>query len=475
MTIIETTQSICPECKKNIPAQIVEFEKKIYMKKHCPDHGDFSDLYWGDASTYRDQMALVDSDSQQSTKKTPCPSECGLCENHKSSTVLANIDITTRCNFSCPTCFADAFNANASQFDLSIEEISHRMDVLKAVKPPCHSIQFSGGEPTLHPEFFQIVRLAREKGFVQLQVATNGKRLADDKAFARQLAASDFDTVYLQFDGVTPKPYEHLRGFNALPIKLRAIENIRDAGPRPNIVLVPTIVNGVNDHQIGEIIQFALKNSDVVRGVNFQPVSIVGRIDQNQLRQQRITIPDIILRISSQFMKEIQFQDFFSVYSAREALTVFDKIEPRGFPVLNTHPLCGYWTFLLKTNWRVIPISQVIHVHRLFNYFKRIKSRSKFEMICGVVLNLHTFFYWNRPVETWQLFLKLLRLWMTRSMVSASSLFNNKDILFIGMMHFMDPYNLDMRRLERCCVHYAIENDRIVPFCSYNLFYRQSS
>lgn len=477
MDVLRHTVSICPVCLKRIPADIIEDRGKLYMVKQCPSHGRFRDLYWGDAESY-DRFMAYSNDAMPPTRDHQaafsCPEKCGLCNRHKSSTVFANIDITDRCNQHCPVCFADSAGGTGEK-DPPLDEIARRMDALRQSDPPCDVLQLSGGEPTIRNDLFDILKMAREKGFVQLQIATNGKKLAEDFTFARKMAESDVDTIYMQFDGTTPEPYHRLRGFNGLPQKIKAIENVRRAGPRPNVVLVPTLVKGVNDHQLGDMVRFALDHIDVVRGINFQPVAFTGRISEKRRLAARITIPDVIFSLCSQMADIIHPDDFLPIPAVRPVLDFFDRTNPGRYPRMNTHPLCGAWTFLIGKGSNAVPLSKLFRIPALIREIGEWDPGKKGHMAVTALCRLPRIIRWNRT-KNMLLFLHLIKeAVFRRSMDAVSGLFNNDRILFLGMMHFQDPYNLDLARLERCCVHYSTGENRIVPFCAHNIFFRKST
>jgi uncharacterized radical SAM superfamily Fe-S cluster-containing enzyme len=259
--------------------------------KDCPQHGHFEDVYWADIKTYKrfEEYSKIGKGISNPRTKTEkqCPYDCGLCPNHKSHTVLSIIDVTNACNLQCSICFAHAGKIGYL-YTPTLEQISETMDNLRANMPvPPPAIQLSGGEPTIRPDFIEIVKMAKDKGFRHIEVNTNGIKIADEKngvEYVRQLKAAGADTFYISFDGVTPEPYvgrapNHLdeKGKQdyakwLFDIKLKAIQNCREAGVH-SVVLVPTIVKGMNDDQLGDIINFAIKNIDVIRCVNFQPVS----------------------------------------------------------------------------------------------------------------------------------------------------------------------------------------------------------
>ena len=216
-------KSMCPECKKIIPAKVFEENGDVMMEKTCPEHGAFKDRYWSDAQYFLwAEKYAYDGDgitNPRTEYKTECPGNCGLCNEHKSHTVLANLDLTNRCNLKCPVCFANA-NAAGYVYEPSYEQVVKMMENLRANRPvPTAAIQFSGGEPTIYPRFFDVVRKARELGFAQVQVATNGIKIANDPEFANKMKEAGVQTVYLQFDGLREQNYIDARGKPLLKTK----------------------------------------------------------------------------------------------------------------------------------------------------------------------------------------------------------------------------------------------------------------
>ncbi|HID94261.1 MAG TPA: radical SAM protein [bacterium (Candidatus Stahlbacteria)] len=198
------TASLCPVCKKIIPATIFEKEGKVMIKKECKEHGVFEDVYWGNVNLYlRAEKWMVNGEGVKNPKYpivNGCPFDCGLCDLHKTPTLLANIDITNRCNLQCPICFANA-NTAGYVYELSYKQVVAMLRLLRENEPKPYAVQFSGGEPTIHPEFLKMVSIARKMGFSQVQVATNGIKLAE-KGYAQKLLDAGLHTVYLQSDGI---------------------------------------------------------------------------------------------------------------------------------------------------------------------------------------------------------------------------------------------------------------------------------
>ena len=257
-------------------------------------------------------MTAKEWSNPRTEKKNGCPNDCGICPEHKSHTALAIIDVTNRCNLTCPVCFANAAAAGYV-YEPTKEQITGMLENLRANKPvPATALQFSGGEPTIRKDLFDFVRKAKELGFSHVEINTNGLRISQSVDYCRQLKEAGVSTIYLQFDGLTPDVYKFIRGVDLLDIKMKAIENLRQAGI-DSIVLVVTLVKGVNDNQLGDIINFAAKNFDVVRCINVQPVSLCGRLPQEEREKMRITIPDFMKAVEEQTNGAIKVSDFYPV------------------------------------------------------------------------------------------------------------------------------------------------------------------
>ncbi|MGB8218068.1 MAG: radical SAM protein [Candidatus Methanoperedens sp.] len=478
---MKSTKSLCPECSAVIDATIVEENGKILLKKTCSKHGYFEDIYWSSPKQYkRFEKFSHDGDGISNPIGTDgnCPHSCGICTSHKTSTILANIDVTNRCNQACPVCFANA-QASGYLYEPSISQIRAMMQMLRDEKPvPCPAVQFAGGEPTMREDIVQIVGMAKEFGFTQVQMATNGVKLAKSLSFCKDLADAGLHTVYLQFDGVTEKPYIVNRGYNALPLKLKAIENCREGG-LTSISLVPTLAKGVNDHQVGDIIRFAVKNMDAVKGINFQPISFAGRINKKERMEKRITIPDLFDLIEAQTDGAITADDFYPVPFV-VPISHFVSAE-EGIPNIEftVHPHCGTGTYVYVEDGKMIPITRFIDVEGLLEHIEELaspnskwlgKSLGNIKRLGYLISALPKYIDMAKApksVDVKKLFIDVLK----EGTGEATKEFH-RHTLFIGSMHFMDLYNMDLERIKRCGVHYATPDGRIIPFCTYNTLHR---
>ena len=483
MLKMKETKSICPVCHNLIDAVIFDKDNKTYIEKNCKDHGTFRDVYWGDSRQYhRFDKYLYNGNGIANhfiSDNRGCPQDCGICGLHKTTTILANIDVTNRCNMRCPICFANAAAAGYL-YEPAIEQIHDMMTVLRNQEPvKCSAIQFSGGEPTLRSDLFELIKMAKEMGFKHIQLATNGIKLSESVEYCRNLHESGLKTVYLQFDGVTPEPYMETRGFNALPMKLKAIQNCREA--KMPIDIVPTVVKGVNDHQLGDIVQFAADNIDILKGVNFQPLSFTGRIEADKREQQRITIPEVLNNIEEQTNGMIVSDDFYPVpfivplTRFANAVTGIENVE------FSIHPHCGSGTYVYVDNEKnMIPVTRFVDLEGLFEYIdelayevggvRHFKTVARWRGIRKLLKGIRQHVDDSNAPKDIDLGKNFFNLLIDRS-GKATKVFHEK-MMLIGIMHFQDLYNLDIERVQRCGIHYAVPDGRVIPFCTYNTLYR---
>ena len=475
--IDKTVSSICPVCLEVIRAHIFQDGENVFIEKQCQTHGEFKDLYWSDVALYRKFYRYFCEGSgieNPTPSEKGCPFDCGLCEKHKTGTLLANIDLTSRCNISCPVCFA---NSGGRIFEPAIDKIKAMMQNLRSQKPvPCSAVQFSGGEPTLRKDLPEIVSMAKEMGFTQVQIATNGIMLSADLKLCQNLERAGLSTVYLQFDGLTSKPYKMVRGRNLLPIKLQAIENFRRAG-QTSIVLVPTLAKGVNDDQVGDIIRFASRNLDVIKGINVQPVSFAGRIDQKERSEKRITIPDFLTLVEEQTDNEITREDFYPVPFVAPISRFIAAETQCPQPVFTVHPCCGAATYIYCLDGKMTPINRFLDVEGLLERIAEEaenfdgSSLSKLKKRGAMLKELSGFVDEAKAPRNLNVTKMLLSVFWNGTRQSLRD-FHDKS-LFLGAMHFQDRYNMDLERLRRCGVHYATPDGRIIPFCAYNTIHRK--
>ncbi len=481
--VLRVTKSLCPECaleegfdRFKVDAVLYEEDGMVKMVKECPRHGITTDLYWGDYEMYKRARRYTDPGI---TLKNPfvkmkkdqieCPLDCGLCFKHGSHTALGNIVLTNRCDLSCWYCF---FYAREGEpvYEPSLQQIRTMLRNLRDEKPiACNAIQFTGGEPTLREDIVEITRIAKEEGYEHIQFNTDGLVFSRNPRLVKDLEEAGVNVVYLSFDGVTqetnPKNYWEVPD---------ALNNCREAGL--GVVLVPTIIRGNNDHELGDMIRFAASNIDIVRGLNFQPVSIVGRIPQERRERMRITIPDACRKIEEQTGGQIKMDDFYPVPCVCKVTNFVETIRERMKYRLSVHFACGAATYVFKDGEELVPLPRFIDVDGLFDYLdgltreirsSRFKAITKTKSVAKLLWNLGKYIDDERKPRDLKL-LSALKKALGGGSYDALRDFHHKS-LFIGMMHFMDTYNYDVDRVERCEIHYAVPDGRIIPFCAFNV------
>jgi len=391
---------------------------------------------------------------------------------------VLTIDLTNRCNMMCNPCFMDA-NQVGYVHELEWEEIKKLLDDAVSIRPRRQlSVQFSGGEPTLSPHFLQAIHYARELGYFSVQCATNGIRFAQDESFAKAAAEAGLRFAYLQFDGVGNEHNQHRKVGNLYDVKLRAIENLRRHGV--DITLVTTIVNGVNNDQVGDILRFAIENIDKVNTVAFQPVSFTGRdedIDDETRTKQRYTLSHLAHDVKSQAGIGEPMRDWYPLSASGPFSDLKDLLggleAEWGSFKCGCHPNCGIGTMMLveeKTR-RAVTVPSILDVDRLLSDIKAItdsarkKTWTALQVGLAVLRNL-------RPegvpagLAPWKL-AQILDGHTGRKLGFARKSRYPWRVFFIGGMWFQDLFNYDFRRTEMCIIPYATQMGEI-SFCAYN-------
>jgi hypothetical protein len=469
--IISKTKSVCPECKKVINAKLVDDGEKIYMVKTCKEHGQFKEIVY-----HSDVYKRIKQTIPREGIVKGCPYACEACKAHKTTTILAVIDVTSRCNLNCEYCFA---NANDRCYEPTLQQLKDTISFLRGAQPLCNAILFSGGEPTLREDFFEILDHARKEHFDCLMIATNGIKLANDPSYVKELVKHGVGVIYLSFDGLDDSTNKYKKSHRYIG-KLMA--NARKAGLQ--IMLVPTVAKNVNNHQVFDIIKLAIDNIDVVRGVNFQPIGFSGRAQRESM--ERYTIPDLIKDIEAQSEGQIKATDFFSVDTCRPLTDSFSALLNQDVIDFSMHPMCGMATYLFiqKTQKaddrkndgekKILPITEFLDVEKFIGtcakYSKELKKKKGLDKSIATARFLMDLQGSIR--RKGDLIPLLIDLILKKDYTSLAKFHENA--LFIGAMHFQDPFNMDLLRLQHCGVHYVTPEKTIIPFCAYNNFgYRE--
>jgi tetraether lipid synthase len=438
----ELTRSICPDCRRVIDAQIILRDNKVYMRKRCPSCGPFEVLVYGNAEMYLANGKFnkpgtiplafgTDSD-------LGCPYDCGLCPDHQQHACLGIIEVNSACNMNCPLCFSTA----GPGFSLSLEEVEAILDDFVRTEGTPEVVQFSGGEPTIHPQIIEFVKAAKARGIRFVMINTNGRRIACDDAFVAQLAEAQ-PALYFQFDGFERRTGLALRGeSDVADEKIRALDRLAAAGL--SVTLVPAIERGVNEHEIGRIVDFAISHP-AVRGVNLQPAFHAGR----HLRHdplQRITVPDIIESIAAQTSGRFVETDFI--------------------PVPCCFPTCNAVTYAFVDGDQVTPLPRIVNVYDYLDYLS------------------------NRVVPDFGLEIRsaLEGLWSSSSVAGSQKSADDlvvacqacglpdavtvgdlaSHVMMIMVQDFMDPWTFNQKNLMKCCKEFLLPGGKQVPFCAYN-------
>lgn len=473
-----TVESLCPQCRAIILGRIFVENGAVWMEKTCPEHGYYRDCINSDALLY--SKAEWWSYEEFPGQKSPqveggknCPSDCGLCNQHLSSPVLAQIDLTNRCNMRCPICFANA-NASGYIYEPDYDEIVRQLQVLRDLRPiPCTAIQFTGGEPTIHPDFLRIISAARDMGFSHIQIATNGIKIAD-REFARKAFDAGLHTLYLQFDGIGDEPYSEIRNYAGIwQKKLACIESCREIGMK--ICLVPTVLKGINDHHVGRIFKFAIENIDVISAISFQPVSFTGRIDKEEVTARRYTLGDLAHDIAdasgvSPLRDMFPLPIVVPLSQLLEALTGKPKVRP------SCHPDCAFGTyFMVSPEGEAYPFPAVVNVEGMFTEMNRIAARIGRRGRATWLDKWRTFRMFKRhfiaehapPGLTLKKFIRSLQGMVDKSVGRGKGEKLTYKTLLCAGMHFQDRFNFDSDRVKRCVILYSTPAG-VFPFCTYN-------
>lgn len=436
--VLSTTDSVCPVCLGRIPAYRLAYGTDVYLYKICPEHGSFKTILWRGRPDYLNWARPKTPAHPQNpftALNQGCPFDCGLCPEHRQQTCTALLEVTQRCNLRCPVCFAGAGdNGGEQEPSLALLESWYRR-LLDAGGP--YNIQLSGGEPTMRDDLPQIVALGRSLGFDFIQLNTNGLRLAADPAYVEALREAGLSSIFLQFDGTTAEIYRQLRGANLLPQKTAALEVC--AGYGLGVILVPTLVPGVNVDNIGPIIDFALQHVPTVRGVHFQPVSYFGRYPQPPADGDRLTIPEIIRALEQQTDGRV-WAGQFKPPGCENAWCSFHG----NFAVMPDGQLTA-WTRHQAQSCCCQPESAAAGAARARHFVSKFWAGP--EVIPLVEDNP------GPSLGGWDELLARAR----------------THTFSISGMAFQDAWNLDLERLRDCCIHTVSPAGRLIPFCAYNL------
>ncbi len=416
--VLHTTRSLCPLCLQVLEASVVELQGKVYLTRTCPQDGLFDTYLCPSAEQYdwlRSFAFPAGRPTTQTSVQAGCPFDCGLCASHRRHPTLVEIELTRRCNLACPVCF---MSAQHGVEDTPIEEIERTFAHIHRQVGTDIGIQLTGGEPTVRRDLVDIVRRGRDWGFSAIELNTNGIILARSSRLAESLREAGLSGIYLQFDGVRPKVTRRLRGADLLDAKLSTILKCRAAGLP--VVLAATLIAGINDQYLGELLDFALDHRDVVCGLALQPAFQSGRFDVSPVH--RLTMGDVINALAASSRGRLQPQDFW--------------------PLGCSHPLCSCGTHLYEEGGTWRPITRDLSRSEYSKLFSASSPQgSVFADIQAI----------RRP--TWN--------------ADANSAPDRG--LSILVMNYMDAWTMDLERLKECSMAVATAEGLLLPFCACHL------
>jgi hypothetical protein len=446
----ELTNSLCSKCLRKVEAKIVLQNGNVYMDKWCPQHKLERVLISTDVGYYKLSRQTLKAGQMPLKFQTPikygCPFDCGLCPDHEQHSCLTLVEITDQCNLTCPVCYSESSPRRTTH--RSLEQIAFMLDCVVRNEAEPDVVQISGGEPTIHPQFFEVMELAKSRPIKHLMLNTNGIRIANDPGFARRLAEymPGFE-VYLQFDSLRPDALRRLRGVDLTDIRRRALDHLNQHNV--STTLVVTLQKGVNDGEIGQIIDFALQQP-CVRGITFQPVQDAGRLDDFNPATDRLTLGEV----------------------RQQILRQHSLFKPNDIIPVPCHPDCLAMAYALKVGGCVTPLTGLIDPQLLLHgegntivYEKLVQQN---DAIRGELFRL--FSTAASPAGS-AASLKQLLCCLPMVQIEGNGISYN-NIFRIIIMQFLDAHNFDVRSVKKSCVHIVHPDGRIIPFDTFNMFYR---
>lgn len=438
------TISLCTKCLKRIPAKIIFQDECVYMVKQCQTHGSEKVLIATDIEYYkrcRDFLKPGDMPHKFNTKTHfGCPYDCGLCPDHEQHSCLTILEVTDRCNLSCPTCYANSSPTYGRH--RTLDEIEMMLDRIVENEHQPDVVQISGGEPTIHPDFFKILDLAKSRPIRHLMLNTNGIKIAKDKKFVERLASYQpgFE-IYLQFDSFKPSALQSIRGKDLTSVRQKALENLNAFDI--STTLVATLQKGLNDNEIGAIINFAAEQP-CVRGVTLQPTQLAGRLDNFDPKKDCYTLTEARSAILSQS----------NIFNANDLIPV---------PCNPDALMMGY---ALKIDNQLVPLTRMIDPQKLLEQSDNTIVYENNETLKSHLIKL--FSTGNSDKTSIE---NLQSLMCCLPKIDAPNL-SYKNLFRVIVMQFMDASNFDVRAVKRSCVHIVNKNGQLIPFETMNIFYR---
>ncbi|MGB0951704.1 MAG: radical SAM protein [Planctomycetota bacterium] len=447
------TLSICSTCLQRVDAKILFQDDKVWMQKHCLQHGKERVLIADDVAYYRQarERFLKPSEmpnSFQTPVKYGCPYDCGLCPDHEQHSCVTLIELGERCNLSCPVCYAESGPHTGGFHDY--DKIVRMLDAVVASEGEPDVVQLSGGEPTLHPEFFRIMDAARERPIRHLMINTNGLRIAQEPGFAERLAEyMPGLEIYLQFDSLEEEPLRQLRGGDLRDVRAKALERLNALGL--STTLVVTLVKGLNDQECGRIIDYAMQQP-AVRGVTFQPMQDAGRVDLSHGAPLHEASPDRLI------LTEVR----------NNILAQTDVFTPDDIMPVPCHPDCIAMAYALKTEQGPVPLTGLFDPQMLMDH-----SRNTITFEGDPRLQQKLFDMLSTAHSPDSSANSLADLLCCLPQFEVPDDLGYDRVFRVVIMRFLDAHDFDVRSIKKSCVHVVHPEDgRLIPLETYNLFYR---
>ena len=455
------SRGLCPTCKRVVDGARVIRDGKVYLRKQCPEHGRSEALISGDAAWFLRSLAFTKPGDLPLAYSTPvargCPDDCGLCPDHEQHSCLPIIELTNHCDLDCPICIVQ----NRHNYEMSRAELGRILDGLVEKEGRIETINLSGGEPTLHPEFLSMLDLCLEKKEIaRVSISTNGLRCATDPAFCAELAKRGV-YVALQLDALSGAALGALRGAgDHLAARARALDNLEKAGVRTTIV--STVARGVNEHLVGDAVRL-LYERDFILSLTFQPAAYTGYGGAHFPKHDPldvVTIPDVVRAAEEQSNGLLKKSDFL--------------------PLPCSHPSCFALTYLLGTDTGYIPFPRFIDLERYMDLLaNRGTIRPDAELEDAIKSTIDDMWTSSAQVPDADKILRSLRRAIflmypeERALELEERLRVGERLIKTIFVHgFMDAHTFELERIKRCCTHYALPDGRLMPGCAYNTLYR---
>ena len=437
--------TICATCFRKLEGKIVFQDDKVFLLKRCPEHGAERVLVADDVDYYRRCREVFIKRPEMpvlynTAVKWGCPYDCGLCTDHEQHSCLSLVEVTDSCNLRCPVCYAASGPERLEHRSLAL--IEKMLDAVVRNEGRPDVVQISGGEPTLHPDFFKIIEMAKARPIRHLMVNTNGVRIAQDEEFVKRLAEIEDFEVYLQFDSFERHALVDLRGADLRSVREKALErlNAHDI----STTLVVTLKKGLNDGEIGRVIDFAL-TQPCVRGVTLQPIQDAGRLEKFNPAADRLTLTEVRQKILEQT----------NVFRPEDVIPV------------PCHPDALAMAYALKLGGKVVPLTGLVEPDVLIS---GARNTIVYEEEPGIRDCLFKLFATNHSPQSGAASLRDLLCCLPQ--VSAPAGLTYKNIFRVLIVQFQDAHAFDVRSVKKTCIHIVHPDGRLIPFDTYNLFYR---